>query len=410
MVFSECLTNLTIMRLLIIFCICFSANILMGQYESGETYFGENDYTEYRAGNLPLIIVAPHGGLLKPNDIPDRDCSACVTSNDLNTQELVRQIDSAVYDLFGCYPHIIINHLHRSKMDANRALIEAAQGNADAVQAWNDFHQFIEAANTTVENEYGKGLYLDMHGHGHDIDRLELGYRVSGSDLRMPDSQLNNPDIIESSSIVHLVDNNLQNINFTELIRGPNSLGELLEQKNFDAVPSNTTPTPFSGEAYFSGGYNTDRYGSSDGGTVDAIQIECHRPGLRDSYENRKTFALALSSSLETYLKLFYFDLPSMQNICSLVSAKEIIDSDADFEIYPNPSTDFLTLNYGQEISKLNVKLINLTGVELLNSTLTQPISPYTIELPKLDNGMYIVKIVADGKLLRAKNIIIVSN
>ena len=41
-------------------------------YVPGQTYFGGSQYTEYRAGNLPIIVTAPHGGSLTPPSIPDR--------------------------------------------------------------------------------------------------------------------------------------------------------------------------------------------------------------------------------------------------------------------------------------------------------------------------------------------------
>ncbi|SVC36320.1 uncharacterized protein METZ01_LOCUS289174, partial [marine metagenome] len=42
------------------------------EYIAGETYYGRNSYTEYRPGNLPIIIGTPHGGSEKPEEIPDR--------------------------------------------------------------------------------------------------------------------------------------------------------------------------------------------------------------------------------------------------------------------------------------------------------------------------------------------------
>ena len=41
-------------------------------YVAGQTYFGRNNYIEYRAGNMPLIVSAPHGGTLTPAELPDR--------------------------------------------------------------------------------------------------------------------------------------------------------------------------------------------------------------------------------------------------------------------------------------------------------------------------------------------------
>ena len=77
---------------------------------------------------MPIVISAPHGGSLTPDEIPDRNCTGCVYAQDLDTEDLSRKMYDAIVDLFGCYPHLIINRLHRRKLDANRAIGEAADG------------------------------------------------------------------------------------------------------------------------------------------------------------------------------------------------------------------------------------------------------------------------------------------
>ena len=61
----------------------------------------------------------------------------------------------------------------------------------------------------------------------------------------------------------------------SDLLKGTQSFGTLLENKNFPSVPSLNDPYPNVGEPYFVGGYNTQRHGSQgNDGTIDAIQIE----------------------------------------------------------------------------------------------------------------------------------------
>ena len=97
-------------------------------------------------------------------------------------------------------------------MDANRDLDEAALGNKNAEMAWQDFQQFVDTAKFQVTQQFQKGLFLDLHGHAHDIQRIEWGYLLSRNELQATDSQLNQDTFINQSSIKNLVNNNLQQL------------------------------------------------------------------------------------------------------------------------------------------------------------------------------------------------------
>lgn len=160
-----------------------------------EQYAGDNrEYIEYIPGNLPIIISAPHGGIklsgstiggtYYPDDdptLPDRSCG--VNERDDNTDILVREIQNEIYALTGCYAHVIINNLHRSKLDPNREEGEAACGDSGAVDHWNAFHSFIDDASARVEADWGKGLYVDIHGQNHTIPRIEIGFNISANEI-----------------------------------------------------------------------------------------------------------------------------------------------------------------------------------------------------------------------------------
>ena len=206
-----------------------SGKLTAQSFSPGQTYFGANSYVEYRAGNLPIIISAPHGGDKTPAAIPDRACPDAVTLNDANTQALSRQLDTAIQMRFGCYPHLIINRLARRKLDANRDLPEAACGNPLAEQAWYDYHEFIDSTKNAVVATYGRGIFIDLHGHAHTIQRLELGYLLSGAELRKPDDSLNLPAYVQESSIRRLAENNLHQYKHAQLLRDSFALGTLLQ-------------------------------------------------------------------------------------------------------------------------------------------------------------------------------------
>ena len=281
---------------------------LYAQYTPGQSYFGADNYIEYRAGNAPVIIAVPHGGTIQPADIPDRACTDCVTVRDANTIELATALQQEIRQTWGCEPHVIICHLHRRKLDANREIVEGAQGIPAAEQAWNEYQGFIQTAKDAILSQQNRGILIDLHGHGHTIQRLELGYLLSGSQLRLTDAQLTAPTYTSQASIRNLVNNNPNNYNLPELLRGAYALGTLLRLGGYPSVPSDNDPAPAVGDSYFSGGYTTDFFGSVSSGALDAIQIECNFTGVRDNAANRLQFAGVLADALETYLLQHYFD------------------------------------------------------------------------------------------------------
>ena len=273
--------------------------------EPGTTQFGTSEYVEHIVGDLPIILSAPHGGDLRPDVIPDR--TQGTTINDANTQELTRAIQRALLNRTGRHAHVVINRLHRSKLDANRDLDEAAQGHPDAERAWAEFHAFTDSAKARVTEAWGSGLYLDLHGHAHPIERLELGFLLSRNELNGTDALLNGR--AHESSLRALASS--VDTPFSALVRGPTSVGSLLEAQGVRAVPSNADPRP-DADPYFTGGYNTNRHGSIGGGSIDAIQIEHHRPGLRDTEANREAYAEHLADALLRFMEVHYeFDLSS---------------------------------------------------------------------------------------------------
>jgi N-formylglutamate amidohydrolase len=262
----------------------------------GQSYLGRNGYTEFFPGDMPLVLSAPHGGNLSPEEIPDR--SYGTTGQDRNTMELALRIRETIRAQTGFYPHLIVSHLHRVKLDPNREIVEAAQGDPESERAWWEFQTSIDEATKIVEASFGEGLYIDLHGHGHEIQRLELGYLLSSSDLENSNPILSGASFINKSSFRALGEK--PGVDFADLIRGPESLGSLLEAEGVPAVPSQNQPDP-GGNDFFSGGYNTAQHGSRYGGSVSGVQIECNYTGVRDTAENRQALAEALGRALATF-------------------------------------------------------------------------------------------------------------
>ena len=166
---------------------------------SGYTsHWGTNNYVEHQEGTgYNVIISAPHGGDLEPSGITtrltagcnydsqtetcqfDHNCQAPLdttncdakTTKDAYTKELSIAVADELETLAGSRPHVVINHLHRKKLDANREVNEATFGDSDATTAYNEYFDYIDDAKTDV----GTGLLLDMHGQSHSEGWVELG-------------------------------------------------------------------------------------------------------------------------------------------------------------------------------------------------------------------------------------------
>ncbi|MFL3025724.1 MAG: hypothetical protein ACJZ1P_07720 [Candidatus Neomarinimicrobiota bacterium] len=275
-----------------------------GPYQSGKVYFGREKYIEYYAGNIPIILSAPHGGQLTPEEISDRTYGTFVT--DLNTYELTKTIMDSMIVRFGGYPHVILCKLKRTKLDANRDSIEAAQENKYALRAWQEYHHYIEVAKKKITNDQGSGLFLDIHGHGINPDgfydlRTWLGYLISSEELDQSNGVLNTNSYQSKSSISAWVDSS--SYSFIEVLRGKVSFGSILDSLGYKSLPSINDLSP-DGMRYFSGGYNTARHGSRSGGVISSIQIELPKPGIRDNQSTWSSYSKALNSTISQYYNI----------------------------------------------------------------------------------------------------------
>ncbi len=364
--------------------------------------YGSNNYNEYHIGNLPIIISVPHGGNLTPAGIPDRTCNNAVTVTDMNTIELAQQIDSAFVIATGCHPHIIYNNLHRSKLDCNRNLADGACGNTTAENAWNEFHNFINMAQYGAEIQYsGKAFYIDLHGHGNPIQRLELGYLLYDNELAYSDSILNTSQYVSYSTIQDLVSTNTNGSTHAELLRGNNALGTLFGNAGYPSVPSMQIPFPGTTTNYFSGGYNVANHTSyAINNTVNGVQMECNFTNVRDTYSNRKSFSDSLVSVLTQYLSI-------NQNIsfsnCALTNIMQFKDVNNSIFISPNPVKDFIQISFSNETTDFEVEIINHFGQTVLKTRNQNKLS-----IQHFPKGIYLVKVTADDKKTVVKKMLFV--
>lgn len=370
-------------------------------YVPGQSYFDSMAFVEYKAGNLSIIISAPHGGDLQPAFIPDRSCTGCSLIKDSWTKQISEGLYNSIYKQTGCYPHLIINLLHRKKFDANRDIADAADGNASVEQAWYAYHRFIDSAKINIKDRNERGFFIDIHGHAHSIQRIELGYLLSKAELQLSDSLLNSFPYFQESSIRSLVKDNINGAPHSMLLRGGNSLGTLLYNKGFASVPSYSDPYPNSPEPYFTGGFNTHRHGSRDNqDKIDAIQIE-----LNQSIRFNDTMRVLLIDSLaKSVLEYYAFNYDSLffNSLCNTVGLTENNPESIVISLYPNPAKDYFEIQ--SDLAQLHIHIYNNQGKLLLNKTVVNSEKINTSEFAK---GLYFVKIFANDSLFYMKKLLL---
>jgi len=231
---------------------------------------GVSHFVSMTRGQIPLVLSTPHGGKEAPDWIPSLSSGPCVADKytvDL-TEALVRLIGK---EMGGREPFAVYNKLHRCKMDANREPSQGTGGGLYATSVHQLYHdtlqQCVDEAMRYASNTTKQVLLIDIHGYAPlktwnttkwDSSWIMVGHLVSRKNLRS----------------IKILPNE-------DWVRGPASLGSLLQCEGLLAEPSMQRPVPHAGK-YFSGGYITARYRTTDdsnnGITVQTIQLELPRP------------------------------------------------------------------------------------------------------------------------------------
>ena len=206
----------------------------------------------HQAGELPIVISAPHGGNREvPGSHPrtgEGQVAApgkFVTARDGGTEELAQLVSKAVEARFGKKPYLVASRAHRRYVDPNRPA-DAAFEDAAAERVYRQYHDTLEGYCRTVRREFGRGLLLDLHGQGSKANTVFRGTQ-NGKTVALLRERFGEP--------AH---------------SGPESLTGLLKVRGWTMHPD-----PFDGreQGGFTGGYIVQTYSSEPFG-LDAIQLE----------------------------------------------------------------------------------------------------------------------------------------
>lgn len=254
------------------------------------------DYIEYYEGSLPIIISAPHGGDEKPKDIKNR--TSGVFDKDDFTIELTENILNEFEKQTNKIPYAIVAKISREKIDINREKKEAFEDkNAEII--YDRFHTLIKNSRKEVDSKFQRGLYFDIHGQSHPKGYLEFGYLLDNEILKKYDNEIKKHQF--ESSIKTL--SNFSKESFIDQLKGPHSMGSLMTNYGFDAIPSLKLPYA-SDNKYFEGAFDTIRYGSLDNGNINGIQIEFPFEHCRDTKLHREKTAIAFVSSILKFMEV----------------------------------------------------------------------------------------------------------
>lgn len=237
-------------------------------------------YLTFREGNSNVILSAPHGGGIKPIDIPYRKYGN--RSGDTFTRRLIQSLISALPD----NPYYIYSDIHRSRVDLNREIEEGAQGNAKAEKIWNDWNNALTEFKEQVSFKYNKGLYIDIHSHNKS-DKFEIGYGLNVQDYLAV--RKNKP--IYNKSTMYAAKKSGASEYFS--LFGNTSFPHLLESYGYKVL------VPTSEAGYLNGGRNIRKFKSNQ---IAAVQIECPMSVLEHDLDR---VAMVLAIAIKSFKRKF---------------------------------------------------------------------------------------------------------
>jgi len=282
-------------------------NLVPQDWKAGDRIEDPLKWVEVGIGDIPLVISVPHGGTFHDDEIMDRDCKdvgRVVKGVDSKTISTARAIEEEFAKNHGSRPYVVMAKLSRRKVDQNREIKLAACSDPFGEIAWKNYHSSIEAVIKDAVDKFGYVLFVDLHGHGHTIQRLELGYALNKNQLQTVFND-KDADLLQKSSMVNLLNVAKKNIDLTDVLFGSNSLGAIFANEGFPATPSMQDTYPVKDEKFFSGGHITRKFTSSTYPNVFGLQIECNYKGVRDTPENRSKFGKAFAKAYTHFLNSF---------------------------------------------------------------------------------------------------------
>ncbi len=250
-----------------------------------ETAFAPADFISVQKGDLPVILSAPHGGLLEIPGVPERKGegmkkgpSGFFAGRDGNTELLAAAIAVALEKRLGKKPYFVISKAHRKFVDPNRP-VEIAVEHPRAREVYDAYRGTLTKFCDDVGKRFGAGLLVDVHGQGSARDTVFRGTHNGTTDMNL-------------------------SMRFGDKIHaGPKSLAGLLVARGINMKPTDRSPETNG----FTGGNIVVTHGKQAG--IGAVQFE-FGADFRDK-DKFKAAAEKVADGIADFAKLYLLAEPA---------------------------------------------------------------------------------------------------
>jgi N-formylglutamate amidohydrolase len=210
---------------------------------------GADGLVSARDGALPIILSAPHGGRRPVPDVGERQGMGVAqfsTGRDHYTDELTETIAVKLDRILGARPFSVVAQFERKYLDPNRPP-ESAYESSAAQYYYEAYHRALREACRSVRGRWGRGLLLDIHGQGSELETIFRG-TYNGRTV---------------SSLLERFGR--------DALTGSRSIFGYLEQKGYRVSPAGSS---IGHESRYVGGFIVQTYGNHRVTGMDAVQME----------------------------------------------------------------------------------------------------------------------------------------